>query len=118
MIAFIKKRLLSFVPAIKGLFWLFKNEGNAQFHLLATIAVLLAAYFFKLNTTEWFAVLFAIGMVISAEAFNTAIEKFVDLLHPQKHHKAGLIKDLAAAAVLITSIIAAIIAAIIFIPKI
>lgn len=118
MITFIKKRLLSFIPAYKGLFWLFKNEGNAQFHLIATIAVVCLGYYFKINTTEWFAIIFAIGMVLSAEAFNTAIEKLVDLLHPQKHHKAGLIKDLAAAAVLITAIIAIIIAAIIFIPKI
>ncbi len=117
MLKFITDRIKSFGPAWKGLFWLFKNEGNAQFHLMATIVVIIAGFYFKVTIFEWILLCFAIGLVITAEALNTAIEKTIDLLHPQKHVKAGLVKDLAAAGVLIASITAVIIAALVFIPK-
>jgi diacylglycerol kinase (ATP) len=117
MIQFIKKRILSFIPAFKGLFWLFKNEANAQVHIIATIVVIIAGFYFKIDQKDWLILCFAIGLVISAEALNTSIEKLVDLLHPQKHQQAGLVKDLAAAGVLIASMVAVVIAALVFIPK-
>jgi diacylglycerol kinase (ATP) len=57
-------------------------------------------------------------MVLSLEAANSAIEKLVDLVSPEKNQLAGLVKDLAAAAVLIGSIIAIIVATLVFYPKI
>ncbi|MES2655949.1 MAG: diacylglycerol kinase family protein [Bacteroidota bacterium] len=114
---FIHKRLISFKPALNGIIWLFSNEGNAMVHLFATFVVVIAGWFFELNTIEWIIVTLTISAVIAAEAFNTAIEKTIDLLHPQKHAKAGLVKDLAAAGVLITSIAAVIVGALIFMPK-
>ncbi len=116
VLKFITNRIKSFGPALKGLFWLFKNEGNAQFDLIVTIVVIIAGFYFKVTIYEWILLCFAIGLVITAEALNTAIEKTIDLLHPQKHEKAGLVKDLAAAGVLIASITAVIIAALIFVP--
>lgn len=115
---FIVNRIKSFGPALKGFFWLFKNEGNAQFHLIATVVVALAGFYFEVTVSEWILLSFAIGLVITAEALNTAIEKTIDLLHPQKHEKAGLVKDLAAAGVLVASICSAIIGLLVFIPKI
>ena len=88
MLKFITNRIKSFGPALKGLFWLFKNEGNAQFHLIVTIVVIIAGFYFKVTIYEWILLCFAIGLVITAEALNTAIEKTIDLLHPQKHEKA------------------------------
>lgn len=115
---FIHKRFLSFKPAINGIIWLFSNEANAMVHLLATFIVVIAGWFFELSTSEWLTLALTIAAVIAAEAFNTAIEKTIDLLHPQKHAKAGLIKDLAAAGVLITSLAAVIVGALIFGPKV
>jgi diacylglycerol kinase (ATP) len=55
-------------------------------------------------------------VVMAAEGFNTSIEKVVDLVSPEYHPIAGMAKDIAAGAVLITAIGAAIIGLIIFIP--
>ena len=65
---------------------------------------------------EWIAVILCIGMVIGAELFNSAIERIVDLVSPQRHPLAGQIKDIAAGAVLICALTALIIGLIIFIP--
>jgi len=116
MISFFINRIKSFGPAFKGIFWLFKNEANAQFHLMATFVVFLAGIYFNITAHEWIYICFAIGLVLSAEALNTAVEKTIDLLHPHKSQKAGLVKDLAAAGVLIASIVAVIIALLIFFP--
>jgi diacylglycerol kinase (ATP) len=111
---FIVDRIKSFGPALKGLFWLLKNEGNAQFHLIAAIVVVSAGFYFKVTHTEWLLLIFAIGLVLTAEALNNAIEKTIDLLHPQKHEKAGLVKDLAAAGVLVASVCSLIIGVLVF----
>jgi diacylglycerol kinase len=57
------------------------------------------------------------GGVITAELFNTAIEKLVDLVSPDYNRQAGFIKDVAAGAVLVSAIIAALVGLFIFIPK-
>ena len=72
----------------------------------------------KLNKIEWCIITIAIVMVISAELFNTAIETVVDMVSPQKNSQAKLVKDIAAAAVLVLAIGAAVIGIIIFGPKI
>lgn len=118
MINQVKKCVQSFQHAFKGLFFLFKDQQNAWIHLFAAVGVIVAGFFFRLSTTEWILVVFAIGFVFSAELFNSAIEEIVNLISPEYNKKAGLVKDLAAAAVLISAITAAIIGLIIFIPKI
>lgn len=110
--------LKSFVYAFKGLKHLFVSQPNAQFHLIAASVVVGAGFYFSINSLEWVALFICIGGVITAEAFNTAIEELVDLVHPDWNDKAGLVKDLAAGAVLFFSLISIIIAMLIFLPKV
>jgi diacylglycerol kinase (ATP) len=74
--------------------------------------------YYHITTTEWCIVLLCFGLVLSAEAFNTAIERLVNLVSPDFHPIAGDVKDVAAGAVLICAIASAIIGCIIFIPYI
>ncbi len=60
----------------------------------------------------------AIFAVIVSEMFNTALEELVNLLSPEKQPAAGLVKNIAAAAVLLSALGAALVGAIIFLPKI
>jgi len=113
----IYERVKSFKPALKGLKWLIQNEHNVRVHLFLSFISICAGLYFQISTNEWLAILICIGVVLSLEAINSAIEKLVDLVSPQKNQLAGLVKDLAAAAVLIASIIAIIIATIIFLPR-
>lgn len=114
----ITKRLHSFKYAFNGLRILIKEEHNARIHLFASICVIAAGLFFNLSTLEWVAICFAIGFVISLETVNSAIENIADFISPEKHEKIKKIKDLAAAAVLISALTTLVIGAVIFIPKI
>ena len=110
------KRIKSFGYALKGIASLLKKEHNAWIHCIAIVVVTLAGLHFGITPTEWCIVVICFGMVLAAEGFNTAIERFIDLVSPDYHPIAGDVKDVAAGAVLICAIAAAIIGAIIFTP--
>ena len=114
----ITKRLHSFKYAVNGLRIVIKEEHNARVHLFASISAIIAGLFFTISISEWIAVIFAIGFVISIEIINSAIENIADFISPEKHEKIKRIKDLAAAAVLISALTALTIGLIIFVPKI
>lgn len=114
---FLKSRIKSFKYAFQGLFDLFSSQPNARIHLIIGIIVLILGYFLSLTYTEWILVTLAIASVLAAESFNTAIEYLTDLVSPNHHPLAGKVKDLSAAAVLITATGAALIGLIIFLPK-
>lgn len=100
----ITRLVKSFGYSLKGLFHVIVNETNVQIHLLALIVTTFAGYYFHITRIEWMIQTLVIAAVISAEFFNTAIEKIIDLLHPEKDERAGLIKDIAAAGVLVLAI--------------
>ncbi|WP_321480677.1 diacylglycerol kinase family protein [uncultured Bacteroides sp.] len=110
------KFLRSFSYATKGIISLLKTERNARIHCAAIILVTIAGFYFRISQVEWISIILCFGMVLAAEAFNTAIEKLVNLVSPEKNPYAGNIKDLAAGGVLICAIAAAIIGLMIFGP--
>lgn len=113
-----KKQLRSFGYAWKGIRSCVGKEQNLSFHLIVTAAVVVAGFAWEITRTEWIAVILCIGAVIAAELFNTAIERLVDLVSPQRHPLAGQVKDIAAGAVLVCAVAAVIVGIIIFMPYI
>lgn len=112
-------RIRSFSYAIRGIGLLVRNEHNARIHLAATILVVAGAIYLEFSAIEWIAILFAVGLVFAAEAFNSAIESLCDYAcQGERDPKIGLSKDFAAAGVLICAIVAAAIGLILFVPKI
>lgn len=114
----IKSRIRSFGYAINGLKIVFKNEHNFRIHTFAAFAVLIAGFIFKVSVTEWIILTLTIAFVMVVEALNTAIEYVCNYLTKDYDYNIGVIKDVCAAAVLISAIGAAIVGIIIFAPKI
>jgi len=108
----------SFGFALNGILYAFKTQPNFKVHSALIVMVTLAGWYFQLNSSEWLWLLAAIALVLISELFNTAIEVLVDLVSPAYNEKAGIVKDTAAAAVLVAAIIAIAIGLIIFLPKI
>ena len=112
------KRAKSFEHAGRGIIVFIKGTHNAWIHItLLTFAVVLGFYL-NISHTDWMFLVIAAGFVLSAEAFNTAIEIDIDLTSPEFHPYAKDTKDVAAAAVLISAVTAAITGVIIFTPYI
>lgn len=108
----------AFRDAGRGIRILLTTQRNAQIHCAAALAVIAAGFWFQLARWEWCAVVVAIASVLVAEALNTAIEFTVDLASPERQRLAGWAKDAAAGAVLLASIFAAVIGAIVFLPHV
>ena len=111
-------RLVSFRHAFRGVGYMVRNEPNMRFHLLAATGVLIAAAAFRLPLEQWAALVFAITLVLLGETLNTAIEAVLDIVQPEHHQLVGVVKDLAAGAVLVASAGSVVIAAFVFVPRI
>ncbi|HOY39359.1 MAG: diacylglycerol kinase family protein [Bacteroidales bacterium] len=112
------KILRSFKYAINGLRIVVTEERNAVIHTIITGAVILSAILLKINHYEWIAIIFAIGFVFVSEIINTVIENLADFVTKENNIDIKRIKDIAAAAVLVSAIVAAIIGLIVFLPRI
>lgn len=110
-------RFKSFLFAFEGLAFFFRREHNAWIHGAFAVLVLIAGMIVRVSKWEMIAIVFAIGLVWIAEMFNTAIEKMMDHISPQRHPDVKAIKDISAGAVLIAACTACITGLIIFIPK-
>lgn len=116
--SFLINRLKSIGFAFKGALFLIKTEASIKIQFIIAVLVTAFGFYFNISKTEWIVQFLAIGLVISIEGINTAIEKMADFIHPENHKKIGVIKDIAAGAVILASIFAIIIGLIIYIPKI
>jgi diacylglycerol kinase len=112
-----KERGNSFTYAWDGIKAVMRTEHNTWIHLGLTVAAIALGFVLHISKGEFIALILVMTMVWVAEIFNTAIEKTMDFISRERHPQIKLIKDLAAAAVLVTAFSALITGAIIFIPK-
>jgi undecaprenol kinase len=103
--------------AWEGLQYITRAERNFRIHLaMASFAMLLGSLT-GLATWEWLSLVMVCGLVLFAEAANTAIELVVDMItHGEFDARAKAVKDVAAGACLMCSILAVIVGGLVFIP--
>lgn len=100
-----KKFLKGFVFAARGIAHAAATERNFRFHLCAAaFVVFFAARFYELSRGEWAVLLLTFAAVMSAELFNTALERLADKASPEKNELVKHCKDCAAGAVLISAV--------------
>lgn len=110
-------RVKSIQYALKGLWILLTTEHSIIIQFFIAVILTIIGFIVQLSAIEWMLQLLAIGLVMVAEALNTAVEKLTDYIHPEYDKKIGLIKDISAGGPAIAAIIAIIIGCIIYIPK-
>lgn len=113
-----KKVASSFKYAFQGLHSAVKTETNWRLGLIEAIIVIIAGFYLNISLLDWVLVIIIIGMVLSAELCNSAIEAIVDSFVEEEHPKAKIAKDFAAGQSIITVLAAAITGTIIFWPYI
>jgi undecaprenol kinase len=90
---------------------------NFRVMLAAALGVILLGYIYHVSLLEWALLTFAMGSVLALELVNTAGEKLVDILCPDHDPRYGLVKDILAGAVLVAAVAAAVVGALIFLPR-
>ncbi len=100
---FLVSRWVSFGHAFRGIGYVIRTQKNAWVHAVVTVSVFLVGAWLGLPARDWAVLVLVMGMVWSAESFNTSIEAVVDLASPVHHPLAKVGKDVGAAAVLIAA---------------
>lgn len=113
---FFSGRLKSLVYAARGFLKLILTEHSIMVQSSIAILMTILGFYINISKTEWLFQILAIGIVLSIEGLNTAVEKVCDFIHPDYHDKIGFIKDIAAGAVFFAALTAVIIGLIIYIP--
>jgi diacylglycerol kinase (ATP) len=114
---FFTGRLKSLQFAFKGAIKLITTEHSIMVQSFLAILMIIAGFYFQISHEEWLFQTLAIGLVISIEGLNTAVEKVADFIHPEFHQKIGFIKDIAAGAVFFAAMTAVAVGLIIYLPK-
>src|SRR4051812_8327591 len=111
------KFIHGFGYAFNGLLHAAKTQLNFRVHLVCAVVVLGLGYGLHISTAEWLWIALCIGMVLLTELLNTALELLCDVISPEYNEKIGRVKDMCAAAVLVTAVTALVIGLVIFAPK-
>ena len=114
---FVTGRLKSMTYAFNGAIKLIRTEHSIMVQFSLGILMTIAGFYFHISQTEWLFQILAIGLVMSVEGLNTAVEKIADFIHPDYHQRIGFIKDIAAGAVFFAAMTAIAIGLMIYIPK-
>lgn len=106
----------SIIFASRGIKHFFSGDRNAKIQIVMGVTAIALGFTVSLSSFQWLLVLLCIGFVISLEMINSAIERYCDLVTTDFHPGIKIIKDVAAGAVLVASIMSLIVGLIIFIP--
>lgn len=114
----LQDRVQAFRYAFRGLAIALREEHNMRIHLVAATGVIVAGVVCHISASEWVAVVIAIGLVVSMELVNSALERIADEVNPERNEAMAKIKDLSAAGVLVSAMTALAIGVWVFLPKI
>lgn len=115
---FLIGRVKSFRYAFKGAFFLITTEHPVITQSLLAVILIISGFLFHITKTEWLFQVLVIGLVLSIEGLNTAVEKLCDFIHSDYHKHIGFIKDIAAGAVTFAALTAVVVILIIYSPYI
>lgn len=107
----------SFKHAFDGIKSAISTEYNMLIHCYMSVAVIICGVLFHISYFEWIICILLIGLVITLELINTAVESIVNMITTKYNVYAKIAKDTSAAAVMVMSVVAAVIGLIIFVPK-
>lgn len=104
----------SFKYAFQGILYCISTQRNFRFHIVAAISVYLMSLFYQFDRLEMICIFFTIILVLVCEMINTSIENAIDIQCNEYNINAKVAKDVAAGAVLISAIMAVIVAFVLF----
>ena len=115
---FIIRRFKGIIIAIKGMFFLLKNEEAIKVQSFVFLIIIALGFYFEITSKEWIIHIILIGFILTTEALNTVAEKICDLINPKYDERIKLIKDISAGAVSFAVLSSLIILVIIYFPYI
>jgi diacylglycerol kinase (ATP) len=108
---------VSFKYAWAGITYGFQTQRNFRIHVAVCALAIGLSVFLRLERVEIVIIAITSGLVLTLELVNTAIESIVDLTVKQSYHElAKVAKDCAAGAVLVSALVALLVASTLIVP--
>ncbi|MYD11557.1 MAG: diacylglycerol kinase family protein [Chloroflexi bacterium] len=111
-----ESRWRSFTYALAGIVYMLRFQANTRIMAAATVALLIAAWQADIDAPGWAVLILAAALVWIAEFINAAVEAATNIAAPEYHPLAKVAKDVAAGAVLLASLTALLVGALILAP--
>ncbi len=111
------KQKNTFIHAAGGIGHAFRKEANFRIHVVILALVIALGVVLQISAIEWLFVAGCSMLVLSMELINTAIENVCNLISRDYHPLIKIIKDVSAAAVLLSAVGSIITGIIIFLPR-
>ncbi len=102
----IKKTFRSIKYAFRGLWFVIQRELSFRIEIILSILVIGAAIYLDFRKAHLAALLLPVAVVLILELINTVLEHVIDVIEPRLHTYVRIIKDVMAAAVMISAIAA------------
>lgn len=99
-----RSTLKSFTWAFEGIVYVLRTQRNMKIHFAVAFIVLGGSLFFDLSRLEIIALLLSVSFVLVMEMINTSVEAAIDTFGTAFDPMAKIAKDVAAGAVLISSL--------------
>ncbi len=115
---FILERTRSIGYALRGFFIILKTQHSIWVQVSVSLLIIGMCFWLQLERWEWCAVLLSIGLVLTAESLNTAVEFLADALTLERDPRIEKVKDVGAGAVLMAVIFAFAVGLIVFTPRV
>jgi len=106
-----------FRVAFRGFKFGVRGQSSFAVHFFFAVLVVVAAWTFGCSVAEWCMLLGCIGLVLTAEMFNSAIETLFRGLNEETRARTWPSLDISAAAVLLASLTAAVVGLLVFLPR-
>jgi diacylglycerol kinase len=113
-----KKLFNSARYAVQGLIHFTRTDRNGQIEMTVALVAVILGYLLHISTMEWALIVLCIGIVLSAEMMNHAVEKTNDFISREQHPEIGHIKDVASSAVFMTVLMSLVICYLVLFSKI
>lgn len=104
---------VKFADAFRGVRDEIRTQSSFRVHFAAAVAVVVAGFLLKVSPLEWSLLVLCITGVWVAEMFNTALEALARAISLEPNPQIRLALDVASAAVLMASLGAAVVGAIV-----
>jgi diacylglycerol kinase len=99
-----KKQLVRFSHPLRGLWHAVRYDRSFKSQFFGGFVALCVVWliFQPLAPWEWLFIILAWNIVLITELQNSALEEALDHIHPERHSRIGLSKDMAAGSVLLS----------------
>lgn len=101
-----KRFIKSITHALRGVAYTFRYEQNFRIEFFFGFVVSILLFVFDFLIWERAILFFMVGWVLVMELLNTVVERVVNIVRPRDHPYPGVIKDIMASVVLVSSLTA------------